>query len=374
MIALAGPWPIPAEPHERLREHVVQAVDGRVDRVAGQQRGERERVAVGAAGARPGADDQPRRLERRQRRDRVGARRARALGGVAERVERAGGQLGLGLGGRQRRVVDHDRRAHVRVPSGAPAAWRCTRVISAPESVVGIAIARAAPPEAAASAFATSTTRPPPSATIRSSAIAPSSSPASSSTRPGATSMTVSAASTTSGAAPRARSRGQQRVARPAEHADRLGRRPAAEADRPLAVLPGEAALVHARHGYHAAAARAATRPGTARRSARARGRAPPARRARAPRSRAGRSRRPGGCGGRGSRPTAGGRARAPARPAAAAARPRRAPTAARSARARSAAPWPAPPPRARRRSAARAASPARRSSTAPAWRTGARR
>ena len=90
-------------------------------------------------------------------------------------------------------------------PSGAPAAWRCTRVISAPESVVGIAIARAAPSEAPASAFATSTTRPPPSATTRSCSIVPSSSPASSSTRPGATSTTVSAASTTSGAAARAR-------------------------------------------------------------------------------------------------------------------------------------------------------------------------
>src|SRR5215216_3032588 len=97
----------PGEPHERLREHVVQAVEGRVDRVAGQQRGERERVAVGAAAARPGAGDQTRGLERGERRNGVRARRARALGGVAERVQGARGQLGLGLGGRQQRVVDH---------------------------------------------------------------------------------------------------------------------------------------------------------------------------------------------------------------------------------------------------------------------------
>jgi hypothetical protein len=51
------------------------------------------------------------------------------------------------------------------VASSTPSAWRCTRVSSAPESVVGTAIARASGPRAAATALATSTTRPPPSAT-----------------------------------------------------------------------------------------------------------------------------------------------------------------------------------------------------------------
>ena len=37
----------------------------------------------------------------------------------------------------------------------------------------------------------------------------------------------------------------QQRVAGPAEHVDRLGHHPAAEADRALAVVPGEAGRAH---------------------------------------------------------------------------------------------------------------------------------
>ena len=63
-----------------------------------------------------------------------------------------------------------------------PRARRWMRVISAPDSVVGTAIATCVPPEAAASALAVSTTRPPPSATMRSRATAPRRSPASSST------------------------------------------------------------------------------------------------------------------------------------------------------------------------------------------------
>ena len=80
------------------------------------------------------------------------------------------------------------------------------RVISAPDSVVGTAIATWLPPEAAASAFAVSTTRPPPRATMRSRATAPSRSPASSSTRPAGTMCTAPAPSTTPGAIAAARS------------------------------------------------------------------------------------------------------------------------------------------------------------------------
>ena len=80
------------------------------------------------------------------------------------------------------------------------------RVISAPDSVVGTAIATCVPPEAAASAFAVSITRPPPSATMRSRATAPSRSPASSSTRPAPTVWTAPAPSTTPGAIAAARS------------------------------------------------------------------------------------------------------------------------------------------------------------------------
>ena len=68
------------------------------------------------------------------------------------------------------------------VRSSIPRACRWPRVISAPESVVGTAIARTLVPgvaaqdvsPAAASAFATSTTRPPPSATSRSPFTSPS--------------------------------------------------------------------------------------------------------------------------------------------------------------------------------------------------------
>ena len=88
-------------------------------------------------------------------------------------------------------------------PAGAPTACRWIFVISAPDNVVGIAIAR--PPVAAATALATSIGRPPPSATTRSPETCPSSSPASSSTRPAGTSCTAPAASTTAGSTVRPR-------------------------------------------------------------------------------------------------------------------------------------------------------------------------
>ena len=116
------------------------------------------------------------------------------------------------------------------------------RVISAPDSVVGTAIATWLPPEAAASAFAVSITRPPPSADD---ALA----------RDGAEQVAgqlVDAAGGNdvhrSGALhDRGRHRRgplgrEQRVALAAERLDRLGGRARAEADRALAVPPGEAA------------------------------------------------------------------------------------------------------------------------------------
>ena len=51
--------------HQRLRQHVVQPVAGAVERVAREQRAERERVAVGL-GPREGAGQEPRGLVRRR--------------------------------------------------------------------------------------------------------------------------------------------------------------------------------------------------------------------------------------------------------------------------------------------------------------------
>ncbi len=290
------------EPHERLGEHVVQAVDGRVDRVAGQQR---RRAPARRGPARrsraEGAGDQPRRLERGQRRDRVGARRARPLGGVPERVQRARGQLGLRLGGRQRGVVDDDRAgARWRRPRARRRRCRCTRVISAPESVVGIAIARAAPREARRERLrdvdhAAAAERD--DAVVRDRARAarrPARRPARA--RPRAP---PPAASTTSGRARRGPARSSAaRSPGPPSTPTASAAAPAAEADRPLAVLPGESLAARPRPGRISRWTAAATPRGTARRSGRCRDRARRPRRARAPRSRAGPSRRPAGCGG----------------------------------------------------------------------------
>src|SRR5437764_10394070 len=86
------------------------------------------------------------------------------------------------------------------VSMGTPAACRWTAVISAPESVVGIATTRRGG-SAAASALATSITRPPPSATSVSPSTAERSCPATSSTRPDGTSWTADAPPGSPGAA-----------------------------------------------------------------------------------------------------------------------------------------------------------------------------
>jgi hypothetical protein len=89
--------------------------------------------------------------------------------------------------------------------SGAPLAWRCHGVISAADSVVGIAATRRGG-SAAASALATSMTLPPPSATSSSPDTAGRRSAASSSTRPGGTRCMAPARSATAGAWASARS------------------------------------------------------------------------------------------------------------------------------------------------------------------------
>ena len=115
--ALDCPWPTPAKRAKRLREHVMQAVAGAVDRVARQQRGERQRIAVGLGvrirvHARVGGADQAGGLGAGERRDRARAPRRRPLGGVAQCVGGARGQPGGRLGRAQGRVVDDDRGPH----------------------------------------------------------------------------------------------------------------------------------------------------------------------------------------------------------------------------------------------------------------------
>ena len=100
--------PHAGEAREGLCQHVVQAVAGGVDDVAGQQRAERQRVAVVVLG------QQARRLVGGKHRHRRRARRQRALDRVAERIGRRGREVGLRLRGAQGRVVDDDPRAHPR--------------------------------------------------------------------------------------------------------------------------------------------------------------------------------------------------------------------------------------------------------------------
>ena len=154
MIALAWPWPSAREPHERLREHVVQAVAGRVDHVAGQQRAERERVAVGllAAASAPSS--------------RAPSWAASVATGLASGVHgpstawpsalsALAASSASGCEAESVGVVDHHRAGARSARAGRrPRRGRWMRVISAPDSVVGTAIATCVPPLAAASALA----------------------------------------------------------------------------------------------------------------------------------------------------------------------------------------------------------------------------
>ena len=127
--ALAGPWPMPCLAHERLRQHVVQPERRRVERVAAEQRAERQRVA-GRLRARAGnAPRISRALSGRDESDdRVAVRLAQRLRRVAERVQRARRQRRTGCDadsrgsltttdGRTRGVARVDA-ARVPVPAG----------------------------------------------------------------------------------------------------------------------------------------------------------------------------------------------------------------------------------------------------------------
>ena len=136
--------PHAGEAHQRLGEHVVQAVAGRSR--------SRSRTAARRARARRGRPrwrEQARRLARGERRH----GRARGVSGPStawpSELAAAAASSAAGWEAHRRRVVDHDRRAHARRGGRRRAAWRWPRVISAAHSVVGIAAApapRARPP------------------------------------------------------------------------------------------------------------------------------------------------------------------------------------------------------------------------------------
>ena len=232
----------------------------RVDRVAGEQRAERERVAVGLRAPRSAPTSRRAASLRRERRDRVGARRARALDRVAERVARARGQLGHGLRGRERRVADRrprSARRGVRLVDalGVPVPARHLR---ARERRRDRHRARAAaerggdrlggvdhPPAAERDDAAVAARRAQPSAVAASSGDRPA----------GHERARAPAASATAGSAAAARSVVSSRSPGPPSDVDRLGRDAAAEADQALAVAPVEAQVAGARSGsYHESA------------------------------------------------------------------------------------------------------------------------
>jgi hypothetical protein len=256
--------PDPGRAHQRLREHVVEPVAGRVDRVAGEQRAEREALAVGLARPGEGGGDAPRRLERDQRGHRVRAPCARALGRVAERVERARGQRGHGLRRGELRVVDdHGRTDPRRVLRRAPGAPVPVRHLGARERGRHRHRLLAAPgrderlghvdhPAAAERHHAVAGDRPeqvagqlvhvPPAYAVHRRGVL--------------------------GHVRRGRGRalrGQQYVAGPAEQPDGVVGRARAEADEPLAVLPGERRQDRARHRQATPPPRAGDRRATSR-------------------------------------------------------------------------------------------------------------
>ena len=142
-LAVAGA----GEPHERLREHVVQPVAGRVDHVAGQQRAERER----------------RRGRARRASERASSRApswaASVATGLASGVHgpstawpsalsALAASSASGCEADSVGIVDHHpRRARSARAGRRRAARRWMRVISAPDSVVGTAIATCVPPD-----------------------------------------------------------------------------------------------------------------------------------------------------------------------------------------------------------------------------------
>ena len=188
----------------------------------------------------PGDVDEPDRLARGQRRDR--SRRRSSTGAStawasALADDAASSETGWEAD-RSGSLMTIAART-LRAVASWPAGLRWIRVISAALSVVGIAAART-PSRVPASALATSTTRPPPSATI-------SSAPPTALWRSAAQLVDEARADVVDGA--RAGDEigrrgfgalgGQQGVAL-AQQLRRVGDRAAAEADRPLAVLPRE--------------------------------------------------------------------------------------------------------------------------------------
>jgi Glycosyl transferase family 2 len=98
---------------EALTDHVVKAEQRRVDRVAAEDRPEREhrRVALIPFGVQR-LGDQPRAAEGRHLGDRVGERRVQRVGAVSEGVHRRRAQPLLGQGDHQRRVGEDHVRPH----------------------------------------------------------------------------------------------------------------------------------------------------------------------------------------------------------------------------------------------------------------------
>ena len=124
---------------ERLAGDVVQPVPGGVDGVARQQRGERQRVAVGL-----------RRRPVRRRRRSAGPPRARPWSGRARRASSTAPSTAwpselAALAARPSSGWEPESSGSLTtiagrrrgVSAGTPRAWRCTEVISAAESVVG---------------------------------------------------------------------------------------------------------------------------------------------------------------------------------------------------------------------------------------------
>ena len=158
-----------ADPDQGLADHVMEGEHPGVDRVAAEDRAERQ---GGAVARRPA----PGRARRRSARRRAARSSARPGWRTACRASRPRGR------GRSSRspaaaaraapviasgsAITRSGRTSAATRSSAPAGTRWMPVISAPESVVGIAATAA--PLTEAIAFAVSITRPPPKATRRS--------------------------------------------------------------------------------------------------------------------------------------------------------------------------------------------------------------
>ena len=99
--------------HQGLADHVVDREQRRVDRVAAEDRAERQGRAVAVVGALvQGLADQLRAAQRGHPRHRVGERRVERVGAVRERVHRAPAQLRFGLAGHRLGIRDHQLRAN----------------------------------------------------------------------------------------------------------------------------------------------------------------------------------------------------------------------------------------------------------------------